>query len=101
MIFQSAFDEMQPANEKVDPKALAISLGFTGAGIKMLETGCEIDFHFVDDASIEAGLNDAEEAVTRSAPWPIVGSHRSQVRMFLETLREFQTLLIPDGKAAY
>jgi hypothetical protein len=58
MIFQGAFDEMQRANKKVDPKTLAISLGFTGTGIKTLETGCEIDFHFVDDATIEAGLND-------------------------------------------
>jgi hypothetical protein len=25
---------------------------------KTLETGCEIDFHFVDAATVEIGLND-------------------------------------------
>jgi hypothetical protein len=34
------------------------SLGFAGKSIKTLETGCEIDFHFVDDATAEIGLND-------------------------------------------
>ncbi|MGY8666492.1 hypothetical protein Q3C01_29645 [Bradyrhizobium sp. UFLA05-109] len=58
MIFQGAFDEMQHSSKKTDPKALAASLGFTGDKIKTLETGCEIDFHFVDDTTIEAGLND-------------------------------------------
>ncbi|WP_027551048.1 hypothetical protein [Bradyrhizobium sp. Cp5.3] len=58
MIFQGAFDEMQRANKKADPKALAASLGFVGGKIKTLETGCEIEFHFVDDATAEIGLND-------------------------------------------
>jgi hypothetical protein len=58
MLFQGAFDEMQRADKKADPKALAVSLGFTGARIKTLETGCEIDVHFVDDATAEIGLND-------------------------------------------
>jgi len=58
MIFQGAFDEMQRSNKKADPKALAVSLGFNGAKIKTLETGCEIDFHFVDDTTAEVGLND-------------------------------------------
>lgn len=57
MIFQGAFDEMQRADRKADPKALAASLGFTGAPIKTLETGCEIDVHFVDDTTAEVGLN--------------------------------------------
>jgi len=57
MIFQGAFDEMQHSSKKADPKALAASLGFTGAKIRTLETGCEIDFHFVDDTTAEAGLN--------------------------------------------
>ena len=39
-------------------KAIAASLGFTSARIKTLETGCEIDVHFVDDATAEVGLND-------------------------------------------
>lgn len=58
MLFQGAFDEMQRADKKADPKALAASLGFTGASIRTLETGCEIDVHFVDDATAEIGLND-------------------------------------------
>jgi hypothetical protein len=58
MIFQGAFDEMQRADKKVDPKALAASLGFAGARIRTLETGCEIDVHFVDDTTAEIGLND-------------------------------------------
>jgi hypothetical protein len=57
MIFRGAFDEMRRSNKKADPKALAASLGFTGAKIKTLETGCELDFHFVDDATAEVGLN--------------------------------------------
>jgi len=57
MIFQGAFGEMQHADKKVDPQALAASLGFTGARIRTLETGCEIDVHFVDDATAEIGLN--------------------------------------------
>ncbi|MCP3384747.1 hypothetical protein NLM31_30680 [Bradyrhizobium sp. CCGUVB4N] len=58
MLFQGAFDEMQRADKKVDPKALAVSLGFTAAHIRTLETGCEIDVHFVDDTTAEIGLND-------------------------------------------
>lgn len=57
MVFQGAFDEMQRANKKVEPKALAVSLGFADDKIKTLETGCEIDFHFVDDTTAEVGLN--------------------------------------------
>ena len=43
---------------RTDPDALAASLGFTPARIKTLETRCEIDVHFVDDATPEIGLND-------------------------------------------
>ncbi|MGY3391519.1 hypothetical protein ACVWW6_004110 [Bradyrhizobium sp. USDA 3311] len=57
MIFQGAFDEMRRADKKADPKALAASLGFAGAPIRTLETGCEIDVHFVDDTTAEVGLN--------------------------------------------
>jgi len=57
MIFQGAFDEMQRVDRKADPKTLAASLGFAGAPIKTLETGCEIDVHFVDDTTAEVGLN--------------------------------------------
>jgi hypothetical protein len=58
MIFQGAFGEMQLKNKSVDPSKLAASLGFAGTSIKTLETGCEIDFHFVDAATAEIGLND-------------------------------------------
>ncbi|MFT4115106.1 hypothetical protein [Bradyrhizobium sp.] len=57
MIFQGAFDEMQRADRKADPKALAASLGFSGPRIRTLETGCEIDIHFLDDTTAEVGLN--------------------------------------------
>jgi len=59
LIFQGAFGEMQSSNKSVDPNKIAASLGFSKPGsIKTLETGCEIDFHFVDDATAEIGLND-------------------------------------------
>jgi hypothetical protein len=58
MIFQGAFGEMKSNNKSVDPGKIAASLGFSGASIKTLETGCEIDFHFVDATTIEIGLND-------------------------------------------
>ena len=58
LIFQGAFAEMQSKNKAVDPNKLAASLGFAGKSIKTLETGCEIDFHFVDPATAEIGLND-------------------------------------------
>jgi hypothetical protein len=58
MIFQGAFEEMQTKNKSVDPDRLATSLGFMGKNIRTLETGCEMDFHFVDATTAEIGLND-------------------------------------------
>ena len=58
MLFQGALDEMKASNKSADPGKLAASLGFSGNRIKTLETGCEIDFHFVDAATAEIGLND-------------------------------------------
>ncbi len=58
MLFQAAFEEMQSRNKSVDPDKLAASLGFAGKKVKTLETGCEMDFHFVDAATAEIGLND-------------------------------------------
>ena len=59
MIFQGALGEMQSTNKSVDPNKIATSLGFTSPGnIKTVETGCEIDFHFVDEATAEISLND-------------------------------------------
>lgn len=58
-IFQGALGEMQANDNKVDPDKLAASLGFSGRSIKTLETGCEIDFHFVDATTAEAALNNS------------------------------------------
>ena len=58
LVFQGAFEEVQSNNKSVDPDKLAASLGLAGKSIKTLETGCTIDFHFVDDATAEIGLND-------------------------------------------
>jgi hypothetical protein len=58
MIFQGAFGEMQSRSKSADPGKVAASLGFSGGSIKTLETGCEIDFHFVDVTTAEIGLND-------------------------------------------
>jgi hypothetical protein len=58
MIFQGAFEQMQSKDKSIDPNKLAAALGFAGKGIKTLETGCEIDFHFVDASTAEIGLND-------------------------------------------
>ncbi len=58
MLFQGAFEEMQSKNKAIDPNKLAASLGFAGKTVRTLETGCEIDFHFVDAATAEIGLND-------------------------------------------
>jgi len=58
MLFQDAFDEMRRRDKSVDPDKLATALGFKGASFKTLETGCEFDFHFVDERTAEVGLND-------------------------------------------
>ena len=57
LLFQGAFEEMQTKDKSVDPNKLAASLGFASNHIKTLETGCEIDFHFVDASTAEVGLN--------------------------------------------
>jgi len=58
MLFQGAIDEMRHDDKKADPRALAASPGFTGSCISTLETGWEIDVHFVYDTTAEIGLND-------------------------------------------
>jgi hypothetical protein len=58
MIFQGAFEEMQSKDKAINPDKIAASLGFSGNSIRTLETGCEIDFHFVDATTAEVGLND-------------------------------------------
>jgi hypothetical protein len=58
MLFQGAFEEMHDADKSADPQKLAAALGFTGTAFKTLETGCDIDWHFVDPATAEVGLDD-------------------------------------------
>ena len=58
LLFQGAFEEMRSKDKSVDPDKLAAALGFKGASFKTLETGCEFDFHFVDEGTAEIGLND-------------------------------------------
>jgi hypothetical protein len=58
LLFQGALDEMRSNDKTVDPNRIAASLGFAGTAIKTLETGCEIDFYFVDATTAEIGLND-------------------------------------------
>ncbi len=58
MLFLGTFEDMNDKDKKAEPRKLAASLGFTGASIKTLETGCEIDWHFVDAATAEIGLDD-------------------------------------------
>jgi len=58
MLFQGAFAEMHDTNKAADPQKLAESLGFSGKTFQTLETGCEIDWHFVDPTTAKVGLND-------------------------------------------
>lgn len=58
LLFQGGFEEMRDNDKSVDPLKLAASLGFTGTSFKTLETGCEIDWHFVDSSTAEVALND-------------------------------------------
>jgi hypothetical protein len=58
MLFQGELGELHSRDKRVDPGRLAAGLGFKGPHISSLETGCEIDFHFVDPSTAEFGLND-------------------------------------------
>lgn len=51
-----------------DPQQQAAALGFKGASIRTLETGCasEIDFHMVDTDTVLFALNDRLYTLTRS-----------------------------------
>jgi hypothetical protein len=57
MLFQGAFEEMRDINKSADPQKLAESLGFTGKTFQTLETGCDIDWHFVNPTTAKIGLN--------------------------------------------
>jgi hypothetical protein len=58
MLFEGQLGELQDANPKLSAAALAAKLGFTGKTVTVLDTGCEIDWHFVDAKTVEVGLND-------------------------------------------
>ncbi len=58
LLFQGAFEEMRDNDKSVDPQKLAASLGFTGTSFRTLETGCEIDWHFVDKTTVEIAFDD-------------------------------------------
>ena len=59
MLFQGAFGEMQRRDKSADPAKIAAKLGFRGSSWKTLETGCgnELDYHFLDAATADFGLN--------------------------------------------
>jgi hypothetical protein len=57
MLFQGAFGEMHDADKSKDPLKLAATLGFSGTSFETLETGCEIDWHFVNRSTAEIGLD--------------------------------------------
>jgi len=57
-LFQGAFGEMRERDPAIDPGKLAARLGFTGNSFTTLETGCEFDWHFVDQTTVKVGLND-------------------------------------------
>jgi len=59
MLFQGAFGEMQRRDKSADPGRIAAKLGFRGGSWKTLETGCgnELDYHFLDPATADFGLN--------------------------------------------
>jgi len=59
MLFQGMLGEMRERDKSVDPGRVAATLGFHGSSWKTLETGCgnEIDFHFIDAATVTFGLN--------------------------------------------
>lgn len=67
MLFQGAFDEMHRRDASADPAKIAAKLGFRGKSWKTLETGCanELDYHFVDSATAEFGLNNFVYTIKR------------------------------------
>jgi hypothetical protein len=57
-LFEGAFGEMRDRDPAIDPDTLAARLGFKRKSVTTLETGCEIDWHFVDQTTVKIGLND-------------------------------------------
>jgi hypothetical protein len=57
-LFEGAFGEMRERDPALDPNKLAARLGFKGKTFTTLETGCEFDWHFLDQTTVKIGLND-------------------------------------------
>lgn len=57
-LFEGAFGEMRERDPAIDPDKLAATLGFEGNSFTTLETGCQFDWHFVDQTTVKVGLND-------------------------------------------
>jgi hypothetical protein len=57
-LFEGAFGEMRERDPAIDPGKLAAKLGFKDDHFTTLETGCEFDWHFVDQTTVKIGLND-------------------------------------------
>jgi hypothetical protein len=57
-LFEGAFGEMRERDPGLDPGKLAAKLGFKGNAFTTLETGCQFDWHFVDQTTVKVGLND-------------------------------------------
>jgi hypothetical protein len=57
-LFEGAFGEMRDRDPTLDPGKLAAALGFNGNSFTTLETGCQFDWHFVDQTTVKVGLND-------------------------------------------
>jgi hypothetical protein len=57
-LFEGAFGEMRDRDPAIDPGKLAGRLGLKGSSFTTLETGCEFDWHFVDQTTVKVGLND-------------------------------------------
>jgi hypothetical protein len=58
MLFQGAFGEMRQKDERIDPAKIAATLGFQGESWQVVETGCGIDWHFIDATTLAIGIND-------------------------------------------
>jgi len=57
MLFQGMFGEMHANDHAIDPVKVAESVGFHGSSWETLETGCEIDLHFIDRTTAAFALN--------------------------------------------
>ncbi|WP_249149958.1 hypothetical protein [Bradyrhizobium liaoningense] len=70
-------DRFREAAHRRDVRSLGLpaSLGLTGAPIGTLETGCEIDLHFINDATAEIRLNNYVYSRKMPQPAPPTSVH--------------------------